>query len=434
MNSARQTLDYFNSYEPHQMQLGFHKSKAKIKSIIAGARGGKTLGAGMEIGRRAIWQPGYWQEDIDGGKPYQLLVSAPTYRMLDRICIPEILRIFPPAIRVGKKYNQSKNILEIQGLKGRTLIHFISSYEAERIEGMQLYGAWLDEFMQMKESYFNEAKTRCIDRRGELILSGTPKGMNWGYKKIFLEAQKKESNVYCSYYKTADNPYFPAEELEEARKSMPLEYYLRTYEASFEVFEGQVYKEFRRGTHVIDKLPEKRKIVYAFAGHDFGFGSPTATVYFGKDQRGNIYALDEIYLAETLTSQIADIMKTKEARIKKDFNIPVSVYWCDSEDPEKIAQLKKKGIRAKPVSKGAGSVYAGIQKVAEALHVRHEKGPDYYIMEPCVHLISEKQGYQWKRTKEDIQTEEPLKVDDHTQDAERYGFFMEYDRNKKTTF
>lgn len=433
MNTNR--LEYFESYRPHEKQLPFHKSRKRVKALIAGARGGKTKAGCMEVGKDAIIQPDYQEIDIQDGKPYQILAVAPTYPMLERILIPEYLRIFPACIRVGKKYNDSKKLLQIQGTRGHSLIHFVSADKAEKIEGMQIYRAHVDEFLQIKESFYNEVKTRLSDRLGTCILSGTPKGKNWGYRRIYQEAGNDAANIHCSYYKTSDNPYFPKEELIEARASMPLEYYLRTFEASFDVFEGQVYKSFSRHVHVIDEIPAGTRIVKCFAGHDFGFSAPMVTLFILKDSNNNYYVVSELYETGYLNSIWAEDIKDAEKDIKRRYYCELDVVWCDEENPEGISTFKRNGVPARPAAKGPGSVLAGIEHVAELFHVNAKtRKPRIYILKRCKNTIDQIESYQWKKNKLDVEIEEPIKENDHCPDALRYAITMEDRRAKKATF
>jgi len=425
------SLLYFHSYKPHSYQEVFHKADQRIKAIIAGARGGKTLGMAMEIGAMAIFQPRYQQKDIDDKKPYTLLCVAPTYPMLQDIVIPEVLRVLPKEIHYGKGYNEQKKTLLINGRHGITKIIFRSAGDSKRghqkIEGLQLYGAWIDEFMQVPKKFYTEVKTRLMDRKGILLLSGTPKGRNWGYQEIYKSCQifNKDSDIFVSYYNTIDNPYFPKEELEKARAEMPPEYFTRTFEASFDAFEGQVWKAFKQSVHVIERVPKDLAIVKLYAGQDFGYPSPNATVFIGEDIKGNKYILDELYTPEQTISDLSKGIKLKAEELAKKYKVHLGKIWCDSNNNEAIKQLKNAGLFARPVSKGKGSVLEGIKTVAELFHVNPEtKKPKLYILSCCVYTISECQGYQWRIKVGDIETDEPEKIDDHTPDALRYAIVM----------
>jgi hypothetical protein len=227
------------AYKPHKHQVAFHSSGARVKLMSAGARSGKTFGGAFETVMRAIKQPGYHPKDIAEGKPYQVACGAPTFPMLRDIVIPEVMRLIPDQLIVDWKKSEYRLIIRAEGKGKFSHILFKNCEKPERWEGLQLYCVWLDEAAQMKRGIYDEARTRVRDRKGIILLTGTPKGKNWVYTDVY-ERSLTDKYAFCEIFPTSANPYFPAEELEEARATMPPRYFRRTYEASWEAFEGQL--------------------------------------------------------------------------------------------------------------------------------------------------------------------------------------------------
>ncbi len=425
------------SYRPHRHQLAFHKAPHRIKALIAGARSGKTKAGAAEVIIRAINQPGYQPRDIAVGKNYTIAVGAPRYRELWDIVIPEIFRTMPSEMIVD--WSKSEKRLTIRGRgRGRyTDIIFRSADAAEKWEGIQLYAAWLDECAQINAAVYDEVRTRLIDRRGTLLLTGTPKGKNWVYKEIYRRSIKHPDEIFCRVYPTADNPYFPKEELVREKARMPARYYKRTFLASFDEFAGQVYEMYSPSVHIVDKYPKhsdgRHMFVKIVAGVDWGYTNRGVIEVFGLMKNGDWYAIDEESDSRVLVAADpkSDSWVRRGRRLSKAWAI--SGFYCDPSEPEHIETFKRNGLRALPAR---NAVDGGIQDVATMLHVHAEtKRPRLYIVgHRCPSLVEYLPAYHYKETKDGKVTEEPEKVEDHECDALRYAVHTELRKGPEPRF
>jgi hypothetical protein len=224
---------------------------------------------------------------------------------------------------------------------------------------------------------------------------------------------------------------------------MPEKYYKRTFEASWDVFEGQVYEDYlaevhrrhrnefcfilQNGTRIGGGLKIVR-LEEVVAGMDWGFGSghPAALVVGGKS-RGRWYVLEDcmqegIFVAPP--GQGSDSWVTRAKRLVCKWGI--SSIYCDNESPENIQVFKRHGLPAKPAIK---DVLEGIQAVATALHVEESTGePGMFILESAPGCLDEVAFYHWK---EGAAKEQPDKTGDHCMDALRY---MVYTHEKRGAF
>lgn len=143
-------------------------------------------------------------------------------------------------------------------------------------------------------------------------------------------------------------------------------------------------------------------------GQDFGYNHANAILLLGiKDD--NIYILDEIYVHEKSIDEIV------QEAIKKAFPANKRM-WCDSAEPDRIAEWQKKGFRfAKGVDKGGskGSVNAQIDWLKQRY---------IYVAPHCVNTIKEMQQWKWKK---DERTgdylDDPVPIMDDAMAALRYG-------------
>jgi len=298
-------------YEPFECQRRLHLATQRIRAAICGARGGKTLCGAWDAVDTAIDQPGMWQTDISRGSPYSIAVGARDFPQIERVVLPAVLSKVPRELILAA-YNHTRHVMTVRGRHGPTDIYFISGKDPESWQGQELYYIWLDEAPLMKEMMYHEARTRLSSRRGRLLLTGTPRGPNWVKKQIYDVAVSPagRDEVFFTTWTTADNPHFPRDEFERARRTMPPNYFKRMYLASWDVFEGQVYEEFssadheRRSEDFTWILPDRRRAVgtgservqldVVFAGKDWGYGHSGAFVVVGVAADGRYFVLDEI--------------------------------------------------------------------------------------------------------------------------------------------
>jgi len=158
--------------------------------------------------------------------------------------------------------------------------------------------------------------------------------------------------------------------------------------------EGVIFNNWQ----TIDTMPADARLLGY--GLDFGYtNDPTSIieVYKWNDKR----ILNEIcYQKELSNSQIAKLIETR---------LPC---YCDSAEPKSIAELKRLGVNAYPVTKGADSINFGISLIQEN---------DYLVTYKSINLIMELRKYAWdkdKKTGEKLN--KPIDNYNHAIDAFRY--------------
>ena len=142
---------------------------------------------------------------------------------------------------------------------------------------------------------------------------------------------------------------------------------------------------------------------------------PFAVVKAALDlSRREIYICEEIYQKDLTNDNAIPLVKALVGN---------SVVWCDSAEPKSITEFRSKGINARPVKKGAGSIEQGINFI---------KRFKVYIHPRCVNTLAEFNAYRYK---EDRKTgdvlPEVVDKDNHIIDALRYA--LESDMAMKGT-
>ena len=158
--------------------------------------------------------------------------------------------------------------------------------------------------------------------------------------------------------------------------------------------EGVIFNNWKQ----IDTIPNDAKLVGT--GIDFGYtNDPTAIieVYKWNNQR----ILNEIcYQTQLSNAQISKYVTNR---------LPC---YCDSAEPKSIAELRRLGLNATGVTKGADSINFGIQIMQDQ---------DYLITKSSTNLINEFRKYSWDKDKRTgSQTNKPIDNFNHAIDALRY--------------
>ena len=422
-------------YQPFSRQIKVHQAfdTHRVRVMVTGARGGKTTCGVADTFDRAINQPGFRQEDIDNGEPYTISIGAPDFPMLERVILPAWQRTVPSELMV-EPYHGTKHRAIIRGKKGLSYVYFLTCSRPESWQGLKLYGVWIDEFALIKESMFDEARTRLSDRKGWMLLTGTPKGPNWAKKRLFdAYIEGTDPSIFFITWRTIDNPYIDKEEVERLRKIMPPKYFKRTFEASWDTFEGQIYEEFNEAIHVFNPneyrfiLPSGRrsvgtgdnviKLTRVVAGIDWGYGidHPACILVFGLSKNGIWYCLEEsigeqiLVFSQNLT---VDSWVRRAQNLKAKWEI--KMFYADSASPQNINTFRLVRIPIVPALK---QVMDGIQSVSDLLKVDEMSGSTKLMFSSaCSETISEIVYYHWLPGKEN-----PAKINDDAMDAMRYA-------------
>ena len=158
--------------------------------------------------------------------------------------------------------------------------------------------------------------------------------------------------------------------------------------------EGVIFNNYT----IVDAMPlDARLIGY---GLDFGYtNDPTSIteVYLWNGKR----ILNEICYNKGLSnSDISKYIKTKQP------------CYCDSAEPKSIDELKRFGVNAKAVTKGADSINFGIQVMQEQ---------QYLVTSKSINLINELRKYAWNKDKKtNEKTNTPIGTFNHAIDGVRY--------------
>jgi hypothetical protein len=228
---SRQPGDFLNgknrvSLRPIQGQI--FGDRRRFRVVLAGRRGGKTVLGCTELLRGATERVGDY------------FYVAPSYRMAHDIAW-ETLKRMTPAKWIRKKNESNLSITLING----SSIELKGAENYDSLRGRALSGAVLDECAFLPEDAWRSViRPALSDRLGWALFTTTPSPegtSGWFYELILLlsdadladpSLQRLDPTQWTLYsYTSLQGGNIPAQEIEEARRTLAPEVFEREYEA-----------------------------------------------------------------------------------------------------------------------------------------------------------------------------------------------------------
>lgn len=259
------------------------------------------------------------------------------------------------------------------------------------------------------DNWFKEFFDRGFaNAAGEVTADGTPIGEGW-------------ASIHCNW---EANPRVSVRAINQARANASEAEFQQEYEANFVVFEGQVWGI---NLECIQDLIDMKQDVLAsperwdiIAGLDIGFRDETAMCIMAHlpgdeeaeegsdDYYDRFYVLDEIYMKNVTTAEIADAIREKEEQWDIDYIFIDSAAQQTRYDLAQIYDVTT--INAKK------DVLPGIAYVNNL--VDHNR---LIVDEYCEQVVYSLKNYKWDPNS---QTEKPIHDRaSHMADAIRYALY-----------
>lgn len=281
----------------HRGQTKAFLSKARFVLAVAGTGGGKSFMGPPWLAREISLYP----QDI-------WMVVAPTYKILHRATLPELIRSFKGTTFEGE-YLSSQGIYK---LPDGGMIYCLSADNPDSLQGGQIRGVWFDEAGMMPDFHaWVACQQRLGVKQGRCLLTSTPYGHPWLYDLI-----KNDSGDYDYInWRSIDNPYYPKEEYYRAARELPRWLFDMRYNGVFGTPEHAVFPDFADDNVTeVEYDPDLPILV----GSDFNI-SPLHWVLGQKhDQTLHIY--DEVYIPYAAKTQDAlDELYQRHSNHKSQF-------------------------------------------------------------------------------------------------------------------
>ena len=294
----------------------------------------------------------------------------------------------------------------------------------------------------MPKSFVEQALGRCSVEGSKYFFTCNPASpYHWFYTERIKKVDKL-NGLYLHF--TMDDNLSLSEEVKKRYKnSFSGVFYKRFIEGLWVLADGLVYDMYDEDIHTVkpDRVPLKN-IIKWWITVDYGTGNSTVFLLQGKTSNGIFYTVKEYYYSSRTESKAdeevdGDTPKQKTdleyAEDMKDFiaqnqhftglnykEMQIIVDPSASSFKEQLRRFRMK------VKNAQNEVIDGIRVVSSMI-----KSGRYFISTDCPNTIKEKGLYSWDEKKQLLGEDAPKKVFDHCSDAERYGLYL--NRDKETT-
>ncbi|WP_138158768.1 PBSX family phage terminase large subunit [Peptoniphilus catoniae] len=276
-----------------------------------------------------------------------------------------------------------------------------------KIQGAGIEYAYGDEITTWAEPVFQMLKSR-LDKPNS-VFDGTCNPDN--PKHWFKEFLDSGADIYEQHYTIDDNPYLSPAFVQALKKEYQGVYYNRFILGQWTRAEGLIYGMFNPDIHVVEEVPDY--LEECFVAVDYGTQNATSFLLFGR-QNDKWYVVEEYrYSGRDANKQKTDAEYSIEMKNFLDGRyIPIIV---DPSAASFITQLRRDGFR---VYKAKNDVIDGI-RFTQTLFSDNK----LFISNTCAGLIDELYGYSWDEKAAEIGVDKPIKENDHSCDALRYGTY-----------
>lgn len=400
----------------------------KFITYCGGVGSGKTMIGCITMLSQAVMHGG----DYLIGRQFMPELRATTYKTFLDICPPELI--------IEHRIADANIVLKSASGKPATIM-FRGLEDPEKYRSLNLSGFYVDEGNQISEEAFLLLQGRLRNMQGlrKGIITTNPRGHDWLYmyfvKKDFFKSEEIKKNYYLIQAPSTENVHLPDGYVENLLATYSDERIKREIYGSFDSFEGQVFSEFRRDTHVIKPfhIPANWPRI---VGIDHGYRNPAAWIFAAVSPDAELYVYREFYQREYLITEIlhGNNLEGKTGVLQLCHNEKIEVAAID---PSVRARSGVKGEsvldeylehlpKEFPLIMANNDKTLGINRLKRYLKIDNKIGkPMLYIFDTCTNLIEELVKYRYQELNpraagRKAEKEEPYKVDDHAIDALRY--------------
>lgn len=373
----------------HKYQQKVLESTAKYTFEVAGTGGGKSSLAPVIIADRMSKMRGC-----------TVIFTEPTYYMLQHIAIPLVKDFFKDTYMQGK-FSEKDDVF-FENRFGTIL--FRSAEKPDFLEGVHADIVVSDELGQYRRRAWTVLSNRITLKDGQFFGLTTPYNRGWMYLEPYHEWKSGNPDYNCVIFPSTENPAFPKDVFEKQREVLSEEEFAMRYMAEFIKLRGLV---FNYSDTNLEDFTDFSGNKY-WTAMDFGWGHPTAILYFFEDINGKVHLFDE-YIA---SSEDYEIHATDNIDRFKEFDIRRTYY--DPSNPQGANEMKKwfKTLGKEDVAfiPAINNVHRGVTSVNTLLK-RH----DLLVNRPhCPELLNEFETCIYKGN-------EPSDEDTDLLDCLRYG-------------
>ncbi len=394
------------------------ESTARLNVWDGSVRSGKTIGSLIR------WLHYTVADSPDG----ELLMVGKTERTLKRNVLDPIAEMIGGDIRVLTGTGEAR-------LFGRRV--YIAGANDERAElkvrGMTLAGVYGDELTTWPQSFFQQVTTRISVKGSKLFGTTNPDGPQHWLKKDYLD-RTDDLNLRRFHFALEDNPSLDPAYVADLKKEFTGLWYKRFILGEWVQAEGAIFDMWDQDKYVVrGRFPRveeacydgKGRLLPGFAGPhmtrkwlgiDYGTVNPFSALLFGLGEDGKVYVMSELRWDSRKTNrQKTDSEYSADLRDWLRFNDAYTEWvYVDPSAASFVQQLWRDGLEG--VRPAQNAVIDGIRITSTAIAQDRIR-----VHESCKGLIDEIPGYVWDAKAQKRGEDKPIKTEDHSVDAMRYG-------------
>lgn len=305
-------------------------------------------------------------------------------------------------------------------------IHIIGATDEraeQRIRGLTLAGAYVDEITIIPETFFRMLGTRLSVTGAKFFGTTNPDSPFHWFKKDYID-RCNELDMKVFNFSIEDNPSLDPNFVHSLKKEYRGLWYKRFILGEWVLAEGSIFDYFSED-NLIDYPPGAAE--YYIVGVDYGTTNPCAFSLIGYSsmtspnrwlEKEYYYSSKESLRQKTDTEYAEDMKKFIEGR-------PVRSIYIDPSAASFKQELYNQGVSG--LIDAENEVLDGIR-----YHSMQLNNGTFKICRNCERSISEYYTYRWDNRAELRGKDKPLKENDHLMDSIRYALYTEWFKKERS--
>ncbi|MGX1909011.1 PBSX family phage terminase large subunit [Streptomyces phaeochromogenes] len=318
------------------------------------------------------------------------------------------------------QYNPGAPIAYIMG----RAVHVIGANDAKaepKIRGMTCSGAYVDELTTLPKAFFEQLIARCSVEGSKIFATTNPDNPGHWVRRDYMK-RAKQVQLRSWHFVLDDNPFLAPSIVAGLKATYTGLFYRRNILGHWVQAEGAIFDSFDEDRHVVKEVPHIAR--WLCDAIDYGTTNPYANLLLGLGIDQRLYVVSEYRWDSRAERRKKTDAEYSAARRRWLASVPhpqtnvlgVQPEWTvvDPSAASYIEQLHRDGVSG--VTPADNTVLDGIRTVGSLIAANR-----LFIHESARGLIEEIPGYSWDDEKAEKGEDAPIKLDDHSCDALRYG-------------
>lgn len=297
---------------------------------------------------------------------------------------------------------------------------------ASLIQGVTLGGILLDEVALMPRSFVEQAMARCSVEGSKFWFNCNPEGPRHWFKTEHID-KSEERRYLVLHFRLEDNPSLSEETIDRYKNMFTGIFYRRFILGEWAFADGVIYSSIPEKCFYNNKAADKvvpikirENDVAPWYAADYGTTNPQVYLeiykYTAPDSK-----IPYFYVTREYCWNSRETFRQKtDAEYVADFNaFKLPKYKGLIIDPSAESLKVAHERSGELVINAKNDVRPGISMVSTLFALGHI----FINTDECPNLTAELGLYQWDPKKSEAGKEEPIKQNDHSCDALRYGIY-----------